>query len=327
MSLPKHHSTISNAGSVERETRVKAQIRVSVAHFWQGFSFQRCFPYVCKKYDLVQSLTPEIVFYSVFCPGFRPSGDPRRDASIAQIPPGNYIRVFMTGENFEPDMNSCEFAITFSALTNHPNHLRLPLWIWEGRSWNYGPERLVKSSCSNWERIANRKTSFCNFVYKNSVPYRDALFRMLNDYKPIDAAARVLNNMDGWNVPQTPNRTAAKVSFFRPYKFTLAIENMIWPGYLTEKLVDPMFASSIPIYVGDPLAKLSFDPASYVDFTCFSTSKELLEFVQHVDNDKDLYVKMLAAPFYRNNKIPKYARDDTILAFFDRIMEAALARR
>jgi hypothetical protein len=36
---------------------------------------------------------------------------------------------------------------------------------------------------------------------------------------------------------------------------------------------------------------------------------------------------MLAAPFYRNNTIPNYAREETILAFFDRIADAAIARR
>jgi hypothetical protein len=36
---------------------------------------------------------------------------------------------------------------------------------------------------------------------------------------------------------------------------------------------------------------------------------------------------MLAAPFYRENTIPDYARDETMLAFFGRIVDAALARR
>jgi hypothetical protein len=96
---------------------------------------------------------------------------------------------------------------------------------------------------------------------------------------------------------------------------------------MTEKLVDPMFARSIPIYVGDPQAMLSFDPASYIDFTRFSSMNEMLAFVREIDNDRDLYFKMLAAPFYRANAIPDYAREENILAFFDRIVAVALARR
>jgi hypothetical protein len=53
----------------------------------------------------------------------------------------------------------------------------------------------------------------------------------------------------------------------------------------------------------------------------------MFEFVREVDNDRDLYLKLLSAPWYRNNAVPDYAREDTILAFFTRIVEAALARR
>ncbi len=35
---------------------------------------------------------------------------------------------------------------------------------------------------------------------------------------------------------------------------------------------------------------------------------------------------MLAAPCYRNNIIPEYAREGRILRFFDRIFETALTR-
>ncbi len=125
----------------------------------------------------------------------------------------------------------------------------------------------------------------------------------------------------------TPSRVGAKVEFFSRYKFTLAIENAIWPGYTTEKLVDPMFAHSIPIYVGDPQASVSFDPSSYIDFARFETMKQMLEFVREVDNDRTLYLKLLAAPYYRNNTIPDYARDTRTNAFFDRIFAAAMDRR
>jgi hypothetical protein len=110
-------------------------------------------------------------------------------------------------------------------------------------------------------------------------------------------------------------------------KFTLAIENSIWPGYETEKLVDPIYAGSIPIYVGNPLASAAYDPSGYIDVTRFTSLTQALEFVRAVDNDRDLYLKMLAAPFYRGNTIPDYARDGTVLAFFERIFQAALARR
>jgi len=309
---------------------MKPVIRVAFAYFWPGFQpehFKRFFPFVYEKYDLILSSEPEVVFFSVFSPQFYPYADPRRYAPVARLKPGNYVRVFFTGENFEPDMQGCEFAMTFSTLVNHENHLRLPLWVYENRGWGYGPERLIKSPDTDWEKVAREKTHFCNFVYLHEVPFRDAIFQLFNTYKRVDAAGRQLNNMNGWMVPMSPSRVGAKVEFCRRYKFTLAIENNLWPGYMTEKLVDPMYASSIPIYVGDPQAQLSFDPAGYIDFACFAGMKQMLEFVREADNDPALYLKLLAAPNYRGNTIPDYARDETTLAFFDRIFAAALQRR
>jgi hypothetical protein len=309
---------------------MKPSVRVAFTLFWPGFvpeHFKRFFPFVYEKYDLVLSQDPEVVFYSVFWPHWRPHCAPADRNSVARLRPGNYQRVFMTGENLEPDMESCEFAITFSALVDHPNHLRLPLWVYENRGFGYPAHALVKCADTDWEKIAAQKTAFCNYVYAQPVSFRDDTFKLFSQYKRVDAAGCRLNNMHGWTVPYVPNRLAGKLAFLHRYKFTLALENSIWPGYMTEKLVDPMLVSSIPIYVGDPLAHRSFNAESYIDFVRFSNMKEMLEFVCEVDNDRALYLKMLAAPNYRDNAVPDYARDENILAFFDRIFEAALAKR
>ncbi len=196
-------------------------------------------------------------------------------------------------------MDNCDFAISFSTQVDHSNHLRLPLWVYENRGWGYGPERLIKDAGTDWEKIGAKKSQFCNYVYLHPVRYRDEIFTALGQYKRVDAAGHCGNNMNGWTVPLTPNRLAGKLEFLRRYKFTLALENMVWPGYATEKIVDPMYVNSIPIYVGDPNARESFSADSYIDIASFGSVPRMLEFVREVDNDRDLYMKMLAAPFYR----------------------------
>ena len=309
---------------------MRPQIRVAFAYFWPGFQpdqFRSFFPYVYEKYDLVTSTSPEVVFHSVFAPQWRPYGNPTDANNLPRIKPGNYVRVFMTGENMEPAMEHCDFAMSFSALIDHPHHLRLPLWVYENRGAGFPPERLVKDPDTDWEKVAREKTQFCNFVYLHPVPFRDRIFAAVNAYKRVDSAGGHLNNLSGWLVPTMPNRLAGKVDFFRRYKFTLAIENMIWPGYETEKLVDPVYSGSIPIYAGNPMVRANFNPQAFIDLANFGSLKEMVEFIREVDNNRDLYFKILSAPFYRNNRIPECARDENILGFFDRIFQAAIARR
>jgi hypothetical protein len=303
---------------------MKPVVRVAFAHFWSNFTpdlFKARFPYVCERYDLVVSREPEIVFFSVWAPKLRPD-------VVEKISPGDYVRVFITGEPGEViPMEDCEFAISYSRMINHPNHLRLPTWVYEARNLGYTPDMLVKSADTDWEKIAAEKTAYCNFVYRHHRAFRNRVFFAFNAQKRVDAAGLCMNNMGGWRVPDTPYWQIAKLDFLKRYKFTLAIENSLWPGYATEKLVDPMFANSIPIYIGDPMIRDSFNQDAFVDFNRFTTMKEMISFVRKVDNNRVLYLKMLAAPFYPDNKVPECARDATILAFFERIFASARERK
>ncbi len=309
---------------------MKPRIRIGFAHFWRGFTpddFRSWFPFLFDRYELVVSRSPEVVFYSVFSRRYRRGADPRFGSPTTRYRRGDHVRVFFTGENVEPRMDECEFAIGFSTLTDHPNFLRLPVWVYQNRGWGFPPEQLVKSGDIDWERVAAEKTRFCNAVYSWDVAFRNGIIEQLGRYGHVDVAGSVMNSMGGRHVPHTPNRVAAKTAFMRPYKFTLAVENAVWPGYTTEKLVDPMYVSSIPIYVGDPQAAVTFDPASYVDVARFDSLREALGFVRELDNDPALYLEALAAPWYRDNTVPGYARDSTISAFFERIFQSARERR
>ena len=133
-----------------------------------------------------------------------------------------------------------------------------------------------------------------------------------------------MNNMNGWRVPPGYQ---AKLDFIRSYKFTLAVENSIWPGYQTEKILQPKQVNSIPIYVGDPLARNFFDTAGYVDITSFRSLREMIEFVLALDCDQNLYMDMLSAPHFRNNLVPPLADEARIIRFFDRIFSAAASFR
>ncbi|MGH2806394.1 MAG: glycosyltransferase family 10 domain-containing protein, partial [Actinomycetota bacterium] len=45
---------------------------------------------------------------------------------------------------------------------------------------------------------------------------------------------------------------ADKISAMRGYRFALCYENTSFPGYITEKIFDAIFAGAIPVYLGAP---------------------------------------------------------------------------
>jgi alpha(1,3/1,4) fucosyltransferase len=65
--------------------------------------------------------------------------------------------------------------------------------------------------------------------------------------------------------PSACGSVPTKRDVMRQYKFCLCYENASYPGWLTEKILDAMFAGSVPIYLGDPEAAKLVPPAAFID--------------------------------------------------------------
>ena len=158
-------------------------------------------------------------------------------------PPGPYVRVGYICENYKYDGPPCEFIFTISRCSV-PNAVSARIQ-WHG----VDPQSLVKPADYDVKRLIAEKTHFCNFLYSNLVSYREDFFRRLSKYRRVDSPGASMNNMESIDVgaPLDQSRWETKRRFLARYKFTLAIENEIFPGYQTEKLYDAMRANSIPI--------------------------------------------------------------------------------
>ena len=151
-------------------TDTKPRIKVNFAYFWPDFTpteFETLFPAVTRRYALELSDDPQILFYSNFTPNnLYQLPDGRYVQGMPVLPEGKFRRVFLTMENIEPAMDRCEFAISFSTLTDNPNHLRLPSWVYEGRRWDYTPESILNCADTDWEkgrRWENEVLQLCLF--------------------------------------------------------------------------------------------------------------------------------------------------------------------
>ncbi len=162
-------------------------------------------------------------------------------------------------ENVRPDMSICDwaFGVPYENEINHPRYKRIE---WHG----FCPSALVKKQRSIEVLLAGEKR-FCNFLYANPVPYRERFFRELSKYKPVDAPGRSMNNMASIDCLNDADKWATKRRLLSSYKFTIAFENYSYPGYHTEKILDPMVAGSLPIYFGNPRIAQHFNSRSFIN--------------------------------------------------------------
>lgn len=274
---------------------MKPVLKLNFVDFWPvGFDPYNNFFYnlLSTVYDVQLTEHPDLVIYSCY------------GNTYLQY---QCTRLFFTPENMRPDFTACDYAIGFDYLTRD-NYLRVPLFVLycEGEL-----ERLMNKGQSA-ESILASKTGFCNMVVSNPHSKRRIqFFEKLSRYKKVDSGGKYLNNIGG--------PVADKRAFVRKYKFSLAFENSSYPGYTTEKILEPMLENSIPLYWGNPLVGKDFNTRSFLNFHDYGTDEAFIERIIEVDRNDELYLQYLREPFTSRDLRPEMGRQ-VILDFFARII-------
>ena len=253
---------------------MKPTIKVNFADF--GPRFQKEHNYFTRllfdHYKLELTENPDFLFYSVFGESYR-----KYDC----------IRIFYTGENRRPNFYECDYAFSFDHDDYGGRNYRLPVYV--GHT-SCDVTELTREK-PDLDSIVTSKTKFCNFLVSNSkAKERIEFFYKLSKYKKVDSGGRFLNNIGG------PVKN--KMEFIQDYKFTIAFENFSYPGYTTEKILDPMCCHSIPIYWGNPFVYKDFNTKSFINCHEYEDFDEVIERIIEVDSDNELYKRYLAEPYF-----------------------------
>lgn len=64
------------------------------------------------------------------------------------------------------------------------------------------------------------------------------------------------------------------------YKFTIAFENTAYPGYVTEKAIDAIVASSVPVYLGAPDIIEQLPAEAFIDARTFDSPEVIAEYME-----------------------------------------------
>jgi len=274
----------------------RRRLRIGFADFWPNFDPDDNFflRVLRRRFDVTVVDEPDVLLYSCF-----------GRAHLAF----NGMRVLYSAENRRPDFSRCDYAMTCDRL-DHPRHYRVPAYapIIE-------PEQLVKRDF-NPERILASKIRFCNFVYSNPrCRRRNRFFRALSKYKRVDSGGRLMNNMG--------EPVADKSALQRQCKFTIAFENTSHPGYTTEKIVHAMVAETVPIYWGDPVVHMDFNPASFLNHHDAGSDDALIERVIELDRDDEQYLRALAEPWCHDNRPPAALDPEPLLDWFETVLDSS----
>jgi hypothetical protein len=220
-------------------------------------------------------------------------------------------RIFYGGENVRADWNKCDYVIDSDFYKDNPRHLRFPLWaLWK-------PSQLTAPK--NEDNFLSKKKFCCMVVSNAKAKERIDFFNQLSKYKRVDSGGRFLNNI---GLPVND-----KIEFIKDYKFVISFENSSFPGYTTEKIIEPMLVNSIPIYWGNPLVSKDFNTKSFINIKNVNDFDKAIKSIIEIDNDDEKFLSMVREPWFNGNTIPKEVDEEALIDFFEFIIEDSKSKK
>lgn len=223
------------------------------------------------------------------------------DLVIASLPIGNLkgtdydkyrdkILVHIIGESIYPDFNTYDYAISsYHTLTLKDRYLYIPYSILccdlTRRSYDLMRQKHV---LNDEQKLVQR--SFCSFVVSNgyyACPEREHFFYLLSEYKKVDSGGAFLNNIG--------SRVTDKLQFDGEHKFSIVFENRK-DSFISEKIDMAFAAKTIPIYWGNREVTDLYNSKAFINCHDYNSFEEVIEIIKKIDNDDELYLKMLKEP-------------------------------
>ena len=276
-------------------------IKVNFGDFWEGFNKEdNYFTKILRRKYLVEIADdPDFYFFTHPCNGNR------------DYLKYNCHRIFLGWENERADWNICDYVLDSDFVPGNLHHKRYPIWA----AWNM--EALTKEK--KLSEFSLDKKFCCMIVSNPHAKERIDFFHKLSRYKKVDSAGRHLNNI-GYNIEN-------KMDFIKDYKFVISFENSAYPGYTTEKLIEPMFANSIPIYWGNPVVNIDFNTKSFVNVNDFASYDDAVNYIIALDKNDERYAAMCMQPWFNNNQIPAEMQNESLLQFFEYILKDSKTKK
>jgi len=218
----------------------------------------------------------------------------------------NRIIIFVGDECVFPDMNLCDYAVSYADdFSCADRTARFPLFLVQ--------KKYIKKQFDTDINIKSeyKKRRFCNFIYTNprAHPYRDNLFFAINKYKEVESLGKHLRNRE---IPWTrydKDYFQISTKLKSDYRFSIAAENDDFIGNTSEKILSSFYAHSVPIYWGNPKIVEEFNAAAFINCHDYSSFDEIINQIQLVDNDQELWGELIRTPMFTDEQFQKHIQE------------------
>lgn len=267
----------------------KKTIKVKYVGFWNGFDPTKVVftNIILQNYNVVECDDPDYILCSCF-----------GDEDYYEYCKYDQVRIMFSGENYIPDFNLIDYAVSTYPIAFQDRHFQFPLCF---EDYNGRFASLIQKKRNYDKSIVNQKDLFANFIvsHESESGLREEFFTLLNEYKRVESVGTYMNNQkDNFVVD-----LSSKPELQKRCKFTLCFESTKHEGFVTEKITDAFFADTIPVYYGSRDVKKYFNEEAFIYCSGRDDFENTIKRVIEIDQNDDLFLDMLKKPIFNDKKL------------------------
>jgi hypothetical protein len=236
-----------------------------------------------KLTRLVHSKTPGGVPFGSWAKGF--NLQPNKKARV---------NIFFTGENERPPFGDWDAYLSFDLHSYQGKNAYLPLW-WITCTDIAGPNRApyldepisVELLMKKREVDFHKRRKFCVAFIGKAYPFRMQALNLISSIENVEVYGAIARK-----------DTRSKFQASKDFRFVFAFENDLFPGYVTEKVIEAWATGAIPLYWGsDPLNYINSE--AVINLNDFSNFPEFLARITEVNSNSSLWEQIASQPILR----------------------------
>jgi alpha(1,3/1,4) fucosyltransferase len=219
----------------------------------------------------------------------------QRQNGISEVLNNKNFNIWVTYENRRPFIESYDLTLSFDIDAFDERNYYLPLvYLYlriDGLPEYSAIHDVSMDYCSEWrvvskDVIANRNRFASSFI-NNPHPLRFTAINELSKISEVDVFGRSVGKY-----------VENKIDRAKDYWFNICFENDLYPGYVTEKILESWLAQSIPLYWGDDKNGI-LNPEAYINLAKFEDLKEFTSHVATIYKDKNRMIEIIEQPLFR----------------------------
>jgi hypothetical protein len=236
-----------------------------------------------KLTRLMHSKTPGGVPFGSWAKGF--NLQPNKKARV---------NIFYTGENERPPFGDWDAYLSFDLHSYQGKNAYLPLW-WITCTDIAGPNTApylnepvsVTTLLSRRGVDFQKRRKFCVAFIGKAYPFRMQALNQISEIENVEVYGAIARK-----------DTRSKFNASKDFRFVFAFENDLFPGYVTEKVLEAWATGAIPLYWGsDPLGYINSE--AIINLNDFDSFQHFINRVAEVNQNRDLWEQIASQPILK----------------------------